>query len=190
MADDHALRAAAAPPAVKDFAARWHRVECWVASACFTLIAALLIVDVVGRELLGPLLRGLGLPVGATAIPGGQKLAVYAMVLGSFCGVGIATASNSHLVPRVAWGWVPARWSDGVSRIGDLFTALFMLGVAWYGIEFVLASKATSMRAPVLGWEVWPFQFAIPAGFASAAVRYLVFAAFPGLKPPPPEFQE
>jgi hypothetical protein len=37
---------------------------------------------------------------------------------------------------------------------------------------------------------VWPFQLAIPAGFASAAVRYLLFAAWPGLKPPPPEFQE
>lgn len=178
------------PPGVQAFADRWHQAECWIASACFTLIAALLVVDVVGRELLGPALRALGLPIGATAIPGGQKVAVYAMVLGSFCGVGIATASNSHLVPRVGFRWVPARWSDATSRVADLFTGAFMLGVAWYGLVFALDSKATGMRAPVLGWEVWPFQLAIPAGFASAALRYLAFAAWPGLKPPPPEVQE
>lgn len=178
------------PAGVRALADRWHRIECWIASGCFTLIAALLIVDVVGRELLGPALRALGLPIGATAIPGGQKIAVYAMVLGSFCGVGIATATNAHLVPRVGHRWVPARWSDAVGRVGDLFTGAFMLGVAWYGLQFALGSQATGMRAPVLGWEVWPFQLAIPAGFASAALRYLAFAACPGLKPPPPEFQE
>jgi TRAP-type C4-dicarboxylate transport system permease small subunit len=183
----------AAPPVpegVRAFVAGWHRAECRIASAAFTLIAVLLIVDVVGRELAGPLLRTLGVEVGATSIPGGQKIAVFAMVLGSFCGIGIATATNSHLVPRVAFGWVPQRWSGAVARAGDLFTAAFMFAVAGYGIQFVLASQATGMRAPVLGWEVWPFQLAIPAGFASAAVRYLAFAAYPGLKPPPPEFQE
>jgi TRAP-type C4-dicarboxylate transport system permease small subunit len=178
------------PAGVRTLVARWHRVECWVASLAFALIAGLLIVDVVGRELLAPLLRGLGVSIGATSIPGGQKIAVYAMVIGSFCGIGIATATNTHLVPRVAFGWVPKGWSDTVARLGDLFTAAFMFAVAWYGVQFVLSSKETGMRAPVLGWEVWPFQFAIPAGFASAAVRYLVFAGFPGLKPPPPEFQE
>lgn len=178
------------PPRVRTFVAGWHRAECRVASAAFTLIAALLIVDVTGRELVGPLLRQFGVDIGATSIPGGQKIAVFAMVLGSFCGIGIATATNSHLVPRVAFGWVPQRWAATVARAGDLFTACFMLAVAGYGVQFVLASMATGMRAPVLGWEVWPFQLAIPAGFASAAVRYLAFAAFPGLKPPPPEFQE
>lgn len=185
--------AAPAPPVpsrVRALADTWHAVECRVAMGCFMLIAALLMVDVLGREVLGPLLRALGLPLGATSIPGGQKIAVFAMVLGSFAGVGIATATNSHLVPRVGFGWVPASWSPAVARLGDLLTGLFMLGVAWYGLEFVLGSKSTSMRAPVLNWEVWPFQLAIPAGFASAAVRYLLFAAWPGLKPPPPEFQE
>lgn len=178
------------PARVRAFVDGWHRAECRIAAGAFTLIAALLIVDVVGRELLGPLLRGLGVPVGATSIPGGQKIAVFAMVLGSFAGIGIATATNSHLVPRVAFGWIPASWAPAIGRLADLLTAAFMLAVAGYALQFVQSSMATSMRAPVLGWEVWPFQLAIPAGFASAALRYLLFAAWPGLKPPPPEFQE
>lgn len=178
------------PAPVRRFAERWHRVECWIAIVAFGLIAVLLVIDVGGRELLAPLLRRLGIAIGATGIEGGQKIAVFALVVGSFCGVGIATATNAHLVPRIGFGWTPARWSGAVNRFADLFTGAFVLGVAWYGLQFVLSAKATGMRAPLLGWEVWPFQLAIPAGFASAALRYFLFAAWPGLKPPPPEFQE
>lgn len=178
------------PGAVSRLAAGWHRVECWVAIIAFSLIGCLLIFDVGGREIVGPIARLIGVQVGSTGIVGGQKIAVYALVIGSFAGVGIATAGNSHLVPRVGFAWTPARWVPRMERIADLFTCCFLLGVAWYGFEFVMSSKMTSMRAPVLDWEVWPFQLAIPVGFVSAALRYLMFAIWPGLKPPPPEFQE
>ncbi|MEZ5727295.1 MAG: TRAP transporter small permease [Burkholderiaceae bacterium] len=174
----------------RELARTWHRVECWVAILAFGLIALLLMLDVLGREVIGPMLHAMGFKVGAIGVPGAQRISVYALVVGSFCGVGIATATSSHLVPRVAFSWVPARWGPVLDRIADAFTGIFVLGVAWYGLEFVMASKSTGMRAPVLEWEVWPFQLAIPAGFVSAAVRYLLFAAWPGLKPPPPEFQE
>jgi TRAP-type C4-dicarboxylate transport system permease small subunit len=67
---------------------------------------------------------------------------------------------------------------------------VFLIGVAWYGMEYVMSSMATDLRAPVLNWSVWPFQLAIPVGFASAAVRYLIYAAYPAARPIPPEFQE
>lgn len=167
----------------------WHRVECWVAVAAFALIAALLILDVLGRELLGPVMLKFGAG-GATGVPGAQKMAIFALVVGSFAGVGIATATASHLVPRVAFTWVPESWVPVVGRVGDLVTMVVMLGVAWYGVEFAWGSKAIGLRAPVLDWQVWPFQLAIPAGFASAALRYLCYAWRPDLKPKPPEFQE
>ena len=49
---------------------------------------------------------------------------------------------------------------------------------------------ATDLRAPVLDWSVWPIQLAIPIGFLSAAGRYLMYAAWPSIRPQPPEFQE
>lgn len=180
----------AVPAAARRLARGWHRVECWVAIVAFSLIALLLMIDVIGRELVGPALHGIGVKIGATGVPGAQKISVFALVVGSFCGVGVATATNSHLVPRVAFSWVPKAWESGISRLADAFTGAFVLAVAWYGLQFVLASKGTGMRAPVLGWEVWPFQLAIPAGFVSAAVRYFLYALWPALKPPPPEFQE
>ncbi|MBL0897620.1 MAG: hypothetical protein IBJ17_02830, partial [Reyranella sp.] len=88
----------------------WHRLECWLAVACFSFIAVILVLDVLGRELVAPLLRLLGIDAGPTGIFASQRFAIYALVVGSFAGIGIATATGSHLVPRVGFGWVPASW--------------------------------------------------------------------------------
>ena len=168
----------------------WHRIECWIAVLAFTFIAVVLVIDVLGRELYGPLMSLLGQKVGATGLFGSQKLAVFALVIGSFCGIGIATATGVHLVPRLGFKWLPAAWSPQVDRLADLVTGLFLLGVTWYGIQFVLASKASGVLAAVINVSAWPIQMAIPVGFASAALRYFVFALWPATRPVPPEFQE
>lgn len=179
-----------APPAVATLLRGWHRLECWIAVAAFSFIAAVLVIDVLGREAFGPLMGLLGIPVGATGLFGSQKLAVFALVIGSFCGIGIATATGVHLVPRIGFGWVPNTWGPVMDRLGDAVTGLFLLGVAWYGVVFVLASKQSGVLAAVINVSAWPIQLAIPLGFASAALRYLIFAAWPVLRPAPPEFQE
>lgn len=179
-----------APASARRLLELWHRAECWVAVTAFGFIATVLILDVIGREAVGPLSRLVGMDLGATGIPASQRLSVYALVVGSFCGVGIATATAAHLVPRVAFGWLPASWNDSVNRIADLVTGVFLLGVVWYGGEFVTSSMSTDLRAPILNWAVWPFQLAIPLGFLSAAGRYLAYALWPDLRPIPPEYQE
>jgi TRAP-type C4-dicarboxylate transport system permease small subunit len=82
---------------------------------------------------------------------------------------------------------VPAAWGAAMDRIADVVTGAFLLGCAWYGIEFVRGSAAVGVRAPVLQWVVWPFQLAIPLGFASAGLRYFVFARWPALRPKRPD---
>lgn len=179
-----------APPALVSLLAGWHRVECWIAVLAFTFIAAVLVIDVLGREAYGPVMTMLGIKVGATGLFGSQKLAVFALVIGSFAGIGIATATGVHLVPRIGFKWLPAAWSPQVDRIADVVTGLFLLGVTWYGVAFVLASKQSGVLASVINVSAWPIQMAIPLGFASAALRYFAFAAWPALRPVPPEFQE
>jgi TRAP-type C4-dicarboxylate transport system permease small subunit len=185
-----AATAGAAPPAIATMLRVWHIVECWTAVLAFSFIALVLMIDVLGRELYGPVVSMLGLQVGATGLFGSQKLAVFALVIGSFAGIGIATATGVHLVPRVAFKWVPASWSPGMDRLADVFTGLFLLGVAWYGVLFVVASRESGVLAAVINVSAWPIQAAIPLGFASAALRYFIFAGWPVLRPLPPEFQE
>ena len=178
------------PPGVRRLVELWHRGECWVAVVAFGFIAGILVLDVIGREFVGPLLRFVGLDPGATGIFASQKLSMFALVIGSFAGIGIATATGSHIVPRFASGWVPAAWGPFMDRLADVLTGLFLVVVAWYGFKFVGSSFKTDLRAPVLDWPVWPIQLAIPLGFLSAAGRYFFYAAWPALKPLPPEFQE
>jgi TRAP-type C4-dicarboxylate transport system permease small subunit len=184
------VRLARGAARAQTIAERWHKLECWIAVAAFAFIAVILLLDVLGRELLGPAIRLLGYPATATGIFASQKLSIFALVIGSFAGIGIATATASHLVPRVGFGWTPARWEPWFNRLTDALTGLFLLGVAYYAWVFVASSMATDLRAPVLDWSVWPFQLAIPVGFLSAAGRYFMYAAWPEIKPRPPEFQE
>ena len=179
----------AAPPWARKLMTVWHTVECWIAVAAFGFIALILLLDVLGRELLGPIVRLFGLKM-ATGIFASQKMSVYALVVGSFAGIGIATATGSHLVPRVGFGWVPESWGPAIDRLADLITAVFLVAVTYYAFRFVRSSMSIDLRAPVLGWPVWPFQLAIPLGFLSAAGRYFLFAMWPDLRPVPPEFQE
>ena len=179
-----------APPSIGRLLRGWHRIECGVAVLAFSFIAAVLVIDVVGREFYGPVMRLLGQAPGATGLFGSQKLAVFALVIGSFSGIGIATATGVHLVPRLGFAWAPAAWGPRMDRLADLITGLFLLVVAWYGVVFVLASRQSGVLASVINVSAWPIQAVIPLGFASAALRYFVFAAWPALRPQPPEFQE
>ena len=179
-----------APAGARALVERWHRAECWVAVVAFAFIAIVLLIDVIGRELVAPLLRMMDFKIGALGIQGSQKLSVYALVIGSYAGVGIATATGSHLVPRVAYSWVPAAWNDNMNRLADLIAAVFLTAVAWVALEFVQSSMKAGLLVPILNWKVWPIQLAIPIGFLSAAGRYLCFAIWPALRPLPPEFQE
>jgi TRAP-type C4-dicarboxylate transport system permease small subunit len=177
------------PPAVKALLDVWHRAECLIAVAAFGFIAVVLIVDVAGREILTPIFKALGITQTA-GVYAAQKMSVYALVIGSFCGVGIATATASHLLPRIGFGWVPASFGPTMNRIADAFTGLFFCGVAWFGWVYVESSMQAGLRAQAFDIPIWPIQLAIPAGFLSAALRYFVFAAWPGTRPLPPEFQE
>lgn len=178
-----------APAGAKRLVDAWHRVECLIAVAAFGFIAVVLILDVAGRELLTPIFKALDLRSSA-GIYAAQKMCVYALVVGSFCGIGVATATGSHLLPRIGFGWVPERFGPAMNRIADLVTGLFFCGVAWYGWVYVESSMQAGLRAQAFDMPIWPIQLAIPAGFLSAALRYFFFAAWPALRPLPPEFQE
>jgi TRAP-type C4-dicarboxylate transport system permease small subunit len=192
MTNSVAMQAAPppAPPGIARLLQVWHKVECWVAVLSFSFIAAVLVIDVLGREFYGPLMTFFGVKVGATGLFGSQKLAVFALIIGSFAGIGIATATGVHLVPRIGFGWLPKAWGPAVDRLADLFTGLFLMVVCWYGLQFVLSNKASGVLAAVINVSAWPIQAAIPLGFASAALRYFFFAAWPSLRPAAPEFQE
>jgi TRAP-type C4-dicarboxylate transport system permease small subunit len=175
-----------APFVVRRLLGAVHRVECTTAVLAIGAMAGVLILDVVGREVLGPLLVALGSSPGPTGVYGAPKLALYALALATYAGLGVATARGTHLVPRVAFGVVPPSWSPAMNRLADAVSGVLMLAVAAGAALLVQGSYAHGIRAPVLDWPLWAVQLLVPVGFASAALRYLAFAAWPALRPAAP----
>ena len=84
--------------------------ESVAATAAYAIVAALLIGDVVGREVLG------------TGIFGAQKMAVYAAVVAGFLGLALATSANAHLRPTFLDHVLKG---PRVDRLGDAAACLF-----------------------------------------------------------------
>lgn len=156
-----------------------------MAVAAFATMAGVLMLDVLGRELVAPLLRTLGLPVGAGGVFGASKIAVYALIVATYAGIGVATATGSHIVPRAAFLVVPRAWDGTMNRIADALTAALLLLAAYACVLLVRGSWETGLRAPILQWPVWVVQLVLPLGLVSAALRCAGYACWPALRPPP-----
>lgn len=140
-----------------------------MATIAYTIVAGLLITDVVGRELF------------ATSFLGAQQIAVYGAIIAGFLGLTLATSDNSHLRPEFL-DFVFARHQQLVQRIGDSVSALFFFAGAYIAATFVGISMGSGDRAPVLYFFVWPLQLVIPYAFTSSGFKHLAFAIEPNLK--------
>lgn len=67
--------------------------------------------------------------------------------------------------------------------MADLIAAGICLFLAMYGAQFVTNSFNLGERGQAIDMPLWPVQLILPYCFASAMLRYLVFAAYPALRP-------
>lgn len=149
------------------------RAESLVAAIAYIIVASLLLGEIVARE------------VFATTIWGSQRMAIYAAIYAGFLGLCLATAANAHLRPQFADKWWPASWSNGLNRFGDVLSAGLFIWLGVVGLEYIVASYEANEVAPVIRWELWWIQSVIIYSFFSSALRHLIFAARPDLKPVP-----
>ena len=147
------------------------RAERYLCIAAFSLLALVMFADVAMRELSG------------NGIAWAQQTAVYANLVVALFGLGLATAGGSHLRPRFADNWLPARFHPPLQRLADLISAGFLLVFAALALQLALETRALAETATVLRVPLWPLQLLIPLSFGSAAVRYLCYSARPDLAP-------
>jgi C4-dicarboxylate transporter DctQ subunit len=72
-----------------------------------------------------------------------------------------------------------------MERISDVVSAVICLALGWYAIEFVKSSHALGERGMAIPIKLWPIQLILPWMFFSSAIRHLIFAASPALRPVP-----
>lgn len=144
--------------------------ESLVATVAYAAVAALLIYDVVGREVFG------------TSFLGADQLAVYGAIIAGFLGLTLAASDNAHLRPGFMDFVFRGREALAI-RIGDALSCLFFVASAVVAWSFVSVSMEAQDRAPVFYFVVWPLQIIIPYAFLSCAVKHGIFALRPELKP-------
>lgn len=146
------------------------KLEGYVAMLAYIGVAALLIADVLMRE------------VFSFPILGAQSLAVLAAIVAGFLGLSLATARGMHLRPALFDNLLPSRLDRYVARGSDLIAAAFYVLIAVFAWRFVGESQAAGDRAAVLYFPLWPIQLVMPYAFLSCAIRHAAYALDPEVK--------
>ena len=179
---DQAVPTAGRPPPAAPVQGRLGRalqglqsLEKAVAVAAISGAALALVADLVGREIIGQ------------GIFGAQRAAVHLTFLAGMLGFVLATGNGAHLRIKAADALLPARWNDGIDRLGSAVSCVLLLVLAWHAAGFVLQTARVGERSPTLHIPIWPVQAVMVWAFVSAAVRHAAYAADPRLKPKGPE---
>lgn len=147
------------------------RAESAFAAIGLILVAATLLADVTGRELLG------------SGIYLAPRTASYATTLAGMVAFAVVVSTGGHLRPAVLDGVFPKRWSRAVNRLADIISAAICVFFAWHAALFVHSTYVIGTQTIALDIPVWYIQLVLPYVFASAGLRYLAFAAFPEIRP-------
>ena len=145
--------------------------------AC-TSVAFLVMVLVLGWDILNREVLGSG-KIWATPI------AIYANVFLSFIGIGIASATGSHLRPKFFDKLVPQPLQSFWDRLTDFGFALFCAGASVLCWQMMQESIALQETDPVLQWQIWPFQLFMMLAFVLAVFRHWMYSIWPSLRPAP-----
>ena len=148
-----------------------HNLESAISIAAYLIIAALLMTDVVLRELF------------SSSIAGTQRIAVFFMIATGFLGMGLAADYGRYLRPQFADGLIPKAYSSFASRIGSMVMAMTFFYFSWLGGGFVKSSWEFGELARSVNFPLWMVQLVVPYAFFSVGIRYLVYSIWPELKP-------
>jgi TRAP-type C4-dicarboxylate transport system permease small subunit len=142
-----------------------------VTCAAFLVLIVAVFADVLSREVTG------------TGLHWARQAGVYANIVVVLFGLGLASAGGAHLRPRFADAWLPQRCAPALQRLNDFGMAVFCAAFAVVALGMVSDSFALQERSVALLIVIWPFQASVPLAFAVAALRHLVYAGYPELRP-------
>jgi TRAP-type C4-dicarboxylate transport system permease small subunit len=183
--------------AARAFLERLGAVERAACIIAFAVMAIALIADVarrVGGRVTEALSEVPGVGPGAiwlqdtlglgAGILGAPQVSVIGMITVAMVGFGLAAASGGQLRARFFDGLCPSPMVPALTRFADLLTAAMLAVLAALALQMTLGSARLGDVVSVTRWPIWPMQAIIVAAFTLNAVRYLLFALFPELRPP------
>ena len=147
------------------------RIERLLCISAFAVLVVVLFADVISRE------------ATAAGIHWASQIGVWANVFVVMAGFGLASAGGAHLRPRFADGWLPQSWHSVLVTIQHLCMAAFCAAIGGVALAVVLGSYRLGEVEITLFLPVWPVQAMLPLAFFTGALRHLIYALLPELRP-------
>lgn len=163
--------AGAAPAGLVRLLAVLRTGEVLLTTGAFAVLVVVIFADVAWRWLTG------------SGIIWAREIGVFANIVLTIIGIGIASADGTHLRPRFFDRLFPASWDGALTRIQESLTALGFAMLAWIAILVVRETIELQDRSIVLRWMIWPVQLCLPLAFLLGTLRHGIFAACPALRP-------
>ena len=137
----------------------------------FAVLVTIVFADVVSRELTN------------AGLYWASQSGVWANVMIVAVGFGLASADGTHLRPRFADSWLPARWSGVVVTLQHSLMSAFCVAAALLAYRVVFESQQLGEVSLDLFVPIWPVQLLLPVALTAAAVRHGLYARFAALRP-------
>ena len=90
-----------------------------------------------------------------------------------FLGATVACRLDKHIRIDALLRLVPARWTDLLETVGNLFSSSLCGLLVWVSIRFILDERAYATTS-FLDIPTWLLQLIFPLAFAIMAVRFLL----------------
>lgn len=140
------------------------RVEAVLLAAGVLLMALNTVANVVGRFVFGQSLFF------------SEELNRILIVLITFAGISYAARHGRHIRMSAIYDALPAPARKALMVVIALVTAVFMFGLCWYSIGYLMTQMDRGRVLPALQIPVWVTLVWVPIGFFMTGTQYLLTA--------------
>lgn len=140
------------------------RAESLFLAAGVLLMAANTIANVVGRF------------VFQSSIFFSEELNRVLIILITFAGISYAARQGRHIRMSAIFDSLPVKPRKALMIIITVVTAIFMFGLAWYSLQYILTQAGRGRVLPSLQIPVWLILVWVPIGFFMTGLQYALTA--------------
>ncbi|WP_093115399.1 TRAP transporter small permease [Salinihabitans flavidus] len=140
------------------------RIESVFLAAGVLLMACNTIANVVGRF------------VFQSSLFFSEELNRVLIILITFAGISYAARQGRHIRMSAIYDTLPSKPRKLLMIVISLVTAVFMLGLAWYSLQYMLTQAGRGRVLPSLQIPVWIILVWVPVGFFMTGLQYLLTA--------------
>jgi TRAP-type C4-dicarboxylate transport system permease small subunit len=140
------------------------KIEAVMLAAGVLLMAANTVANVIGRFVL------------KSSIFFTEELNSILIVLITFAGISYAARHGRHIRMSAIFDTLPPAGRRVMMILISAVTAVFMFGLAWYALGYIITQAGQGRVLPALQVPVWWMYIWVPVGFFMTGVQYALTA--------------